>query len=224
MLQNKRFNVAIAISALWHLFWMSIIRVGLLPTEISVAKFPAVVFLGPILEESAFEVGIEKELTSSSSDKRRANSLDSRFTRIDLPRRTDFEETVPLVQPEKSTILPGDISEEIKDIPKYSLGKVSVSYGKPPEIEGPLHDRAILYKPQPPEYPDWAEEIGLDFDVELRLLVASDGRVQFAEPLISSGFPAIDCLGVRYMRGWRFVPLDEGKNQWGTIKLNFRLE
>ncbi|MBI3990571.1 MAG: energy transducer TonB, partial [Candidatus Omnitrophica bacterium] len=95
------------------------------------------------------------------------------------------------------------------------------------EIEGPAKERVVLYKPPLPPYPKWAEMAGLDFDLVLKFMVNQKGEVKLVETLISSGYPQVDTLGLRYLKNWRFNPLsseDDKAGQWGKIKIKFRLE
>ena len=53
------FILAIFLSFLWHIFWLSIIKVVVIPNRTEPVKFSKVSFLGPILERSAIELRVE---------------------------------------------------------------------------------------------------------------------------------------------------------------------
>jgi len=85
--------------------------------------------------------------------------------------------------------------------------------------------RSIIFKPESPEYPAWAKSLGSEFEIELKFSILPDGTVGIIEKVISSGYPEIDEIGMRYIRKWKFMPLTKNalpQHQWGIIKLFFR--
>jgi TonB family protein len=94
------------------------------------------------------------------------------------------------------------------------------------EISGPLTNRPIVYKVIP-EYPAWAEEQGIMGSVRLYFTVDSGGNVRSNIRVTkTTGYPALDQLGIDALKQWKFSPLqseDEGKGQWGIITFNFSL-
>jgi hypothetical protein len=59
MFADRIFVIAIIASAVWHIFWLSIVNVVAVQKESSAVKYSKVSFLGPILERGALEVRIE---------------------------------------------------------------------------------------------------------------------------------------------------------------------
>ena len=59
MFKDKGFNKAIIFSAAWHLFWISVIGVAIMPSVQSSSAYQEVEFLGPILEKTAFDFMVE---------------------------------------------------------------------------------------------------------------------------------------------------------------------
>lgn len=81
MKKEKRvFMSAILASVLWHVFWLSMITVVVVPNRIEPIKFSKVSFLGPILERTPMELGIKPVERSSLEMK-----YLSRIDRIDIP-------------------------------------------------------------------------------------------------------------------------------------------
>jgi TonB family protein len=94
------------------------------------------------------------------------------------------------------------------------------------DLEGPLGNRPILHKVIP-QYPSWAEEQGIVGSVQLYFTVTPDGSVRSnIQVRRTTGYPALDQLGVDALKQWKFAPLqaaDEGKGEWGLITFNFSL-
>ncbi len=97
----------------------------------------------------------------------------------------------------------------------------------PVEISGPLEKRKVkaAYVPQ---YPLWAKKQGIEADVSLRFFVNPEGSVtQDIAVVITSGYKELDQLCIESLKKWIFVPLDASEpqvDQWGIIKIRFRLE
>lgn len=94
------------------------------------------------------------------------------------------------------------------------------------EIAGPLTNRHIVRKIIP-QYPTWAEEQGIIGSVRVYFTVTPDGTVRSNIRITkTTGYPALDQLGVEALKQWQFAPLsaaDEGKGEWGIITFNFSL-
>jgi TonB family protein len=94
------------------------------------------------------------------------------------------------------------------------------------ELEGDVANRPIAFKVIP-EYPAWAEEQGIMGSVRLYFTVDAAGNVRSNIRVTkTTGYPALDQLGIDALKKWKFAPLssgDEGKGQWGIITFNFSL-
>lgn len=94
------------------------------------------------------------------------------------------------------------------------------------EISGPLTNRPIAYKVIP-QYPAWAEEQGIMGSVRLYFTVDAAGNVRSNIRVTkTTGYPALDQLGIDALKQWKFAPMntgDEDKGQWGIITFNFSL-
>ena len=93
------------------------------------------------------------------------------------------------------------------------------------DISGPLMNRGISFKVIP-EYPAWAEEQGIMGSVRLYFTVDAAGNVRSNIRVTkTTGYPALDQLGIDALKKWKFVPLAGGSDegQWGIITFNFSL-
>lgn len=98
----------------------------------------------------------------------------------------------------------------------------SVPQGLPRiDIEGPVGvERKVTREPPPPQVP-----IRNPVDVRIKFWVSPRGEVIRAVPT-QRGDPALDSAALAYIKSFRFNALPPGdeKEQWGTIRVKFRLE
>ncbi|MBD3308035.1 hypothetical protein GF348_16755 [candidate division KSB3 bacterium] len=88
------------------------------------------------------------------------------------------------------------------------------------QIEGPVHGRAIIYKPDPPQLSDIEDEV----ELQLKFWVLPDGTIGEVIPL-KRGSTHLERIAVAYLREWRFEALPPDvpqENIWGTIPIVFR--
>ncbi len=93
-------------------------------------------------------------------------------------------------------------------------------------ISGPVSKRVII-RPVKPKYPAWAEEKGVEGEVELKFWVAPEGMVTSVELTRTSGYPDFDSRAMEALKKWLFSPLgknEEQKAQWGTITIKYSLK
>lgn len=92
-------------------------------------------------------------------------------------------------------------------------------------ISGPVSRRTILRKIKP-DYPEWAEESGVEGEVQLKFWVTPEGLVSDIELIKTSGHPDFDSRAMEAVNKYIFSPLsgDEPREeQWGTITVKYRL-
>lgn len=91
---------------------------------------------------------------------------------------------------------------------------------------GPVFSRAIRYSFYP-EYPEWAQQQGIQTEVVLKFYVDAGGNVVDIDSEKQSGYPRIDYLCRQALKRWKFDPLPadfvQKENQWGRILFKFRL-
>ncbi|NQT46624.1 MAG: energy transducer TonB [Candidatus Omnitrophica bacterium] len=212
---------------------MSIISVAVLPEGIDISNFSKVSFLGPILEETIFDMMLKNEGTRTEAIYSTTPAA-SRF--IDL----DVKPEMPKYEFSKQTTATGQRADTFrgslrnilsgqKKIPRYSLREVvPVRHQKESfALEGSVHDRGIFYKPGFPSIKRRIDIQDASFNMELKFVVSPKGRVERVEPVVSSGYTDVDLVGMRYMRRWLFVSLRKDQDQayqWGKIRLNFKME
>ncbi len=93
-------------------------------------------------------------------------------------------------------------------------------------ISGPVSKRVVI-RPVKPKYPAWAEDKGVEGEVELKFWVAPEGMVTSVELTRTSGYPDFDSRAMEALKKWLFSPLgknEEQKAQWGTITIKYSLK
>jgi hypothetical protein len=231
LFRNRIFNLAVAISILWHLFWICGIRIGLDSYGGDRQRgYPIISFLGPILEESTFRKRLKIDLSSFIRTPFRKGLIPDQ---LDLRKELLDKEIQPKEEKEIKEIT---TRRQAGVLDKYALidlfdlsdGLNLNSHTQPDYparigLEGPAKNRIVLYSPPLPSLPDWAKREGLKFDLKVKFWISPQGVVKRAEPQISCGYPEVDLLGIRYISKWRFETVSadsEGTNQWGAIKLS----
>lgn len=230
---DRPLKVSLLFSFAWHLICMSVISIAVMPQGLDISNFSRVSFLGPILEETIFDMMLKGEGARAEAIYS-AGSAPSRF--IDF----DIEPEAPKYEISGRTAAAGQAADTFrgslrnilsgrKKIPRYSLREsVSVRHQKETFVlEGSVHNREIFYKPEFPSIKRHIDIQDASFNMELKFVVSPKGRVERVEPVVSSGYADIDLVGMRYMRRWLFVSLrkdQEQVNQWGKIRLTFKME
>jgi len=142
-------------------------------------------------------------------------------------------ETEPLPQPENPTVraTPGPDLGSATALAE-SLLKETTTQAAPVEepiqaamrrleIEGPVGvERRVLKEPPPPRVP-----ICNPASVAIKFFVSPRGEVTRAFPT-QRGDPELDRAALAYIKSFRFnaLPPGEEQEQWGTIRVRFRLE
>lgn len=231
---------ALAVSLAWHIFWIFSVKIFISAPVVPVNTGSKVSFIGSILDEGPILSAKTPGESASDVDIRRLRDLavpadiisggDALTGNEKLPSVSD-----PDILNEMNTKFSADITVGQKQIPERPFDKITVSYKTyPSEVGGPARFREVVYKPEFPSDLRWDESFGVDFDrlgstfsIELKFWISPDGKVESVERVSSSGHPAVDIIGIRYLKGWQFAPLKPGgqkEGQWGTVKLNFSLK
>ena len=88
-------------------------------------------------------------------------------------------------------------------------------------MKGPLVNRKILEKPQPPQV-----KVKMEAEIELTLWVLPSGTVDRVVPSVK-GDTELERIAIQYLKQWRFAPLSKDQSQaeqWGTIPIKFKLQ
>ena len=118
--------LTIAVSSALHIFWLSVIKVVVMPSKAEPIKFSKVSFLGPILERGGMEVRVQPKSLSylekrylagidsiSDRERKRAKPSHARYAGLDR----DFD----LLNNEKLAYLIDEAVSGLKSEPVYNL-------------------------------------------------------------------------------------------------------
>jgi len=208
---SRAFAKALLLAFLLHLGAV-VMFVITLPSGDVKGNLAEISFLGTIVGNTLQIQDVPEEPSAPLDDKISfSGSTERSLIEVDIPEANFQEDIIVKKLPDviDKISLPEPTEEEFPEI-----------------VDGPAKNRAVLYQPPLPAYPSWAQAETLDFNIELKFNVASDGRVSYAEPVASSGYPEVDLTAIKYIKNWRFnsLPKGETEEQWGRIKLRFRLE
>ncbi len=152
---------------------------------------------------------------------------------IDIPETQQFERPPPPARPSvpiesESEDLPEDVTIEETELESFEAWDAP-----PPPPEGP-RVRFIPYDEPPkpltpidPEYPEIAQEAGIEGTVIIQVFVDEKGRVK--ETIVLKGIPntGLDEAAIEAIRKTRFKPAKQRERPvgvWISIPVNFKLQ
>jgi len=229
MFKDRVFNISFLVSVFWHLFWISIVTIISVPTGASLADYSKVSFLGPILEKTAFELMLEESPLRAETIYMKPVIPQYTFD-VDIAKADTgfFKPASEMSEPVmfRSSFL--DIIDEDKTTLPYFYKEVYSVSLKKDVARSPLGHRAVAFKPDRlPKIPIWIAQDKESFKIELEFAVSATGAVERVTPVVSSGHPKIDMIGMNYLKGWRFAPLkdsEEKLDQTGRIEIELRVD
>jgi len=209
MQEKNIFTITLSCSLIWHLLGVAAVSV-VWPPQLNRTSYSQVTFWGVLLDN--------KDISPAKEDA--APVLKSADSGIGITSGT--KQVDAALRIEKKDLPVSELSEKTTPEALF-LPAVSRKQLVSEKIQDGLN-RTVLHKPELPVYPEWAKEIGDDFEMELKFLILPDGTVGAVEKITSSGYPELDETGMRYIRKWRFIPISAEapqEKQWGIIKLVF---
>ena len=229
MFKNRVFNAAFIFSLTWHIVCMSAVDVVILPGRYKARNLTSVSFLGPILEETALQIMLVNKPVAVTTDYQHA----LKYTHsISEKRGSPFGGYAEDAAAGKESARAEDKISSALARPFQSAKKAPAAIRRarrprPPvkasgSISGALAEREVIYKPGKPKLPSWIDA-SASYMLELELSVSTQGEVNEVVPVVSSGNPEVDLLGIRYIKAWKFVPLAYGSadGQRGRVRLIF---
>jgi len=221
LLKDRNFNIAIVLSATWHLVFMFSISPVLIPVDIK-QNSTKISFLGSILKKVAITTERSVSLDKASLIERieRARDIDSRDLVLRPPEHVS--KGVDIESDKERFIFFSDKDEAVVFKRRYKKQEPSeIRFGKI-SISGEARNREMLYSPDLSRVATLSPYFGSDYTVTIKFKISRDGFVENPECIFSSGSPDIDQMAIRYVREWQFVP-HEGPEliQEGIVRVNF---
>ena len=234
MFRDGKLNLAVVFSTVWHLFWIFAIGIVVTPNVRSNNVYQEVDFLGPILEKTAFDLMVDqatpKAETLYSSSILLSESI---YLKPQGPRRRIPEAPGQVFMSKRFAFIKNH-GKDKKEIPRYIAENIRNFVSKPNEakpasaVEGPARKREVIFKPKALVIPRGIYGDQENYRLELKFFVANNGIVYDAIPAISSGYPEIDLVAIRFLKRWRFSPLSatdgHSRDAWGTVTVMVRTE
>lgn len=209
---NRPFLGAFGVSVLWHLFWFfSITIVVSPPRKIDKAK-PALVSLGPVLEDSIFRSIVENriETTPAYYRPRLSGSPATELPVESAERRLPGDVVSVPFGSKAQNALEGLVSGR-KAVPDFDVADVFAGLGgttrSAARFSGPAEERQVLFSPPKPVLPPGIDPSAEHAVTRIRFDVDGSGSVVSAEIAASSGYPEADLLWLEYLRRFQFAPL-----------------
>jgi len=231
MFRDRAFNISILFSTAWHLFWMCAICVVVTPTVHPRDVYQEVTFLGPILEKTAFDLMVDNVAPQGETLYARSTLfMHSVYLKPKGPERKVLGEFSPDILVNRFSVISRGYMKNDKEIPTYVLDRINILYRDKSDslleipAEGPAGNREVIFKPKQATVPKGLYSNADEYVVRLKFFISDNGIVYDLEPVISSGYPEIDLLAVKYLKGWRFSlphPQEE-KNIWGIVTVRVR--
>lgn len=246
MFGSRAFNITLIASFALHAILIAAVNIVILPVKFKVREFTSISFLGPILEERALDIrAADKpgpaatDYENDLKDGREGHDVKSEaFQALDIVKKD-----ISVRAEKRMGRAFGMPFREVKDIPAATRNVKKVSRGeretKDTGISGPLAAREVFYRPAKPAAPGWISG-DVPFNLELKFFVTAQGDVKEVIPVVSSGNAEIDLLGIRYLKEWKFTPLQiepppkggvsvtgftsNEKDEWGRVKIVFGKE
>lgn len=208
MVINHQLRVALLISLLCHLFWMSFVSIIFLPQGLQAQNYSSVYFFGSILTGPVAILDARAPL-----DRRPYPENQSFLLEMEAQRESSDRLPKSSLPIEKETFNLDDFID--LDAP----GKIApfISGFSPAEISS---QREIIFQPPYPQYPEWSQQEFRDSSVVFKVYISADGLVEQLINVQGSGNPEIDVVLARYIRKWRFAPSCEQQGQWQIVKIN----
>ncbi len=112
MPRNRVLVISIVAAAIWHLFWISAIKVVIIPEDLKVVKFPKISFLGPVIGGRVLE--IRTTLRPRSSLEKRLAKYTGELAPIPVVARGDdfAKDFFTLTDEEHSSLMSNSIARE----------------------------------------------------------------------------------------------------------------
>ncbi|MBN1354067.1 MAG: hypothetical protein JW994_05330, partial [Candidatus Omnitrophica bacterium] len=118
MFRDRDFNMAIAFSTMWHLFWISAIGIVIPPSVQPNNVYQEVDFLGPILEKTAFDILSEKATVHTETlYAKTALFVDKVYLKPKGPERKVMKKFMPSSFRERFTFSLKEYIKDAKEIP-----------------------------------------------------------------------------------------------------------
>ncbi|MFH1665476.1 MAG: TonB family protein [Candidatus Omnitrophota bacterium] len=203
---SRGFQIALLVSLAAHILIMSVVTI-VTPDDVKrMRPYTRIDFLGSILRKTAFEVMLENIDDGSVRDIGRRPGERERpdLLAADVRRSESIVSEFPEYQ-EKSMerAALGSLTGR-KEVPGFGMRFGSGAYAL--YSDDNAKGREILYRPAPPYVMKGLYGRREMFRMKVKVLVDRDGRVKNVEPLTTTGYPEVDIMALKFVKGWIYEP------------------
>ncbi len=220
---GRNLTIALVVSLGVHLFGMSAVTI-ITPDDMRrKGTYTSVVFLGPILKKTAFDIMLENiDSTMSTTYRHVGFSPKDGYLKVVVAKRESLVPAFPKYQESKMDTLVLDFLTETKIVPGLNLGLSSNRYMLPGWGAGEssrVSSRKVIYKGDPPVMMSGFYGEKAEYNIRVDVLVRPDGKVKRSEPLTTTGYPQLDIMASEFAKSWIFEPHQEAadKDEWHVV-------
>ncbi|MFH1798661.1 MAG: hypothetical protein ABH844_04925 [Candidatus Omnitrophota bacterium] len=209
---NRNLRIAVLISFGAHIFAMLMVTIVSPLEHVRVQPYTRVDFLGPLLNKTAFDIML-KNVNPLVETMYQNIQMDNHYKQLksEVFQKSFETHHLPAVQ---ERVMDGALSDFLsgtKTAPDFLTEK------QKDESKG----RKIIYHPPVPTF---IKELYGDktiCKVDFRIYINSDGKIEKAEPVTTTGYPQLDLMAAKFVRSWIFEPKRTVSNysEWHKVEV-----
>ncbi|MEA3488952.1 MAG: hypothetical protein U9R44_01230 [Candidatus Omnitrophota bacterium] len=207
---SRNLRIALLVSLGAHVLAMSAVTI-ITPDDVErMRPYSRIDFLGPILRKTAFDIMLESVHPAAKTTYSYAiYGPQSGYLKVVASKRESGLREFPPYLENNMDALVFDFLRGSKVVPDIFPGfkedglPLSKWNDVLTEEEG---ERKVIYRPEPPYIMRGLYGDNITFRVRVTVLIGADGKVRKTEPLTTTGYPQIDLLVSKYVKGWIFEP------------------
>ena len=227
MLFKVNFNRALALSLFWHLLCFFMVAIIIVPVGISQNKLSEIYFLGSLLDRGSIEYEFKSQDGFSRRDRRVLIVKTFQGKDIKGLHLAPFEkENDTMIKKmyydfrKVSSIRTGKVTPRTENSSLYEGPFIEISVP-----EGKSTQREIIFRPLLSEFKAVVIEaqknnnLSSYYDVDISALIKSDGIVESARIIKTSGVADIDIIVIDYVKKCKFKSLEADGIQESAISI-----
>ena len=227
---RRNLRIALFISIGMHVMALSSVEI-IAPKNFRTARrYTRVDFLGPILRKTAFDFML-KNVNPIVRTTYMCTFLvpQNGCLKALVPKRAlRVQEFPEHLEDNMDMLVMGFLTGE-KSVPglRMDLGDLYFEEEVPGAVKTlATKERKVIYRPEEPFIMRGLYGDKEKYRIKVRLLITADGNIKKVEPVTTTGFPEVDIIACKFVKGWIFEPAADaaGENEWREIKVILNVE
>lgn len=210
-----------------HIIGMSAVTIVIPKDVMRTHPYTRIDFLGPILRKTAFDIMLENvHPVVRTSYRYTVLGSQSGYLKVAASKREAILQEFPVYLERNMDVLVRDFLSGSKAVPSVDLGFREDGFMLADwrsGLEEETGKREVIYRSEPPYIIRGLYGDKETFRIKVTVLVGREGNVKNAEALTTTGYPQVDIMAVKYVKGWIFEPR-EGMvakgGEWQDIELH----